>query len=475
MFKQLQVDRTVGTRSQLLCLGKTGSRTVKTRLFSALDHALERRLPEQRLFLKSEEGTRFIRLRPTMQAGIVLGGAAIACWTFVVTAIFLMDTISSGNAREQAQRERAIYEARLNALSNERDDRAVEASAAHERFYVALEQISEMQSSLLASEDRRNELETGIEVIQTTLRKTMKDRDAARDESEVLLAQINADGNSDAPLLARAKSTDGSVSFLTEALEQTAAERDQIARDAQDAIDTAAELRFTLKMNEDRNEQIFSRLEEAVTVSLEPLDKMFRAAGMPTESILREVRRGYSGQGGPLLPATMSTSGGGTITDKTSTRANRLLKELDRINLFRIAADKSPVAMPVKAAFRFTSPFGYRKDPKGAGRRMHAGVDFAGSRGTPIYATADGVVTHAGWQSGYGRLVKIKHAFGIETRYAHNSNIRVKVGQRVSRGDRISDMGATGRVTGTHLHYEVRLNGTPVNPMTYIKAGRDVF
>uniref|UniRef100_UPI00248FACD1 DUF5930 domain-containing protein n=1 Tax=Litoreibacter halocynthiae TaxID=1242689 RepID=UPI00248FACD1 len=307
------------------------------------------------------------------------------------------------------------------------------------------------------------------------LRKTMKDRDAARDESEVLLAQINADGNSDAPLLARAKSTDGSVTFLTEALEQTAAERDQIARDAQDAIDTAAELRFTLKMNEDRNEQIFSRLEEAVTVSLEPLDKMFRAAGMPTESILREVRRGYSGQGGPLLPATMSTSGGGTITDKTSTRANRLLKELDRINLFRIAADKSPVAMPVKAAFRFTSPFGYRKDPKGAGRRMHAGVDFAGSRGTPIYATADGVVTHAGWQSGYGRLVKIKHAFGIETRYAHNSNIRVKVGQRVSRGDRISDMGATGRVTGTHLHYEVRLNGTPVNPMTYIKAGRDVF
>lgn len=448
---------------------------MKTRIFSALDHAIERKLPEQRLFLKSEEGTRFIRLRPTMQAGIILGSAVIACWTFFVTAIFLMDTISAGNAREQAQRERAIYEARLNALSNERDDRAVEASAAHDRFYVALEQISQMQSALLASEDRRNELETGIEVIQTTLRKTMKDRDAARDEAELLTAQINSEGNPNSPVLAQTKSTDGSVSFLTSALEQTAAERDQIARDAQDAIDTAEDLRFTLKMNEDRNEQIFSRLEEAVTVSLEPLDKMFRAAGMPTESILREVRRGYSGQGGPLLPATMSTSGGGTITDQTSTRANRLLKELDRINLFRIAADKSPVAMPVKAAFRFTSPFGYRKDPKGAGRRMHAGVDFAGSRGTPIYATADGIVTHAGWQSGYGRLVKIKHAFGIETRYAHNSNIRVKVGQRVSRGDRISDMGATGRVTGTHLHYEVRLNGTPVNPMTYIKAGRDVF
>ena len=106
---------------------------------------------------------------------------------------------------------------------------------------------------------------------------------------------------------------------------------------------------------------------------------------------------------------------------------------------------------------------------------MHAGVDFAGARGTPIYATADGVVTHAGWQSGYGRLVKIQHQFGIETRYAHQSKIRVKVGQRVSRGQRIGDMGNTGRSTGTHLHYEVRVGGKAVNPMIYIKAANDVF
>jgi murein DD-endopeptidase MepM/ murein hydrolase activator NlpD len=106
---------------------------------------------------------------------------------------------------------------------------------------------------------------------------------------------------------------------------------------------------------------------------------------------------------------------------------------------------------------------------------MHNGSDFAGPTGTNIYATADGVVTHAGWQSGFGRLVIIKHDFGIETRYAHNSRILVKKGQRVSRGDHISDMGSSGRSTGTHLHYEVRVNGTPVNPMIYIKAARNVF
>jgi murein DD-endopeptidase MepM/ murein hydrolase activator NlpD len=106
---------------------------------------------------------------------------------------------------------------------------------------------------------------------------------------------------------------------------------------------------------------------------------------------------------------------------------------------------------------------------------MHQGVDFAASVGTPLYATADGVVIHAGWGAGYGRLVKIQHEFGIETRYAHMSKMRVKVGQRVSRGDRIGDMGASGRVTGVHLHYEVRVGGKAVNPMIYIKAANDVF
>lgn len=448
---------------------------MRRRLLDKLNHSLERKLPEQRMFMKSDTGTRFIRLRPLTQAAVLAGGAALMSWTIVITAIFLMDSISSGNQREQTQRERAIYEARLNALSQERDDRASEAAAAQDRFFVALDQISEMQSSLLASEDRRSELETGIEVIQKTLRRTIRERDGARSEYDTLMAELEAEQNADAPTLARAKSVDGSVSFLTAALEKTAAERDEAVKFSSEAEQIVDDLRFEMQLNEDRNNRIFQRLEEAVTVSLEPLDKMFRAAGMPTESILREVRSGYSGQGGPLLPVTKSTSGGTTIKDPTSARANNLLKELDRINLFRIAADKAPVGLPVKANYRFTSGFGYRNDPKGAGRRMHAGVDFAGAPGTPIYASADGVVTHAGWSSGYGKLVKIKHAFGIETRYAHNSRIRVKVGQRVSRGDQIGDMGATGRVTGTHLHYEVRINGNPVNPMTYIKAGRDVF
>jgi murein DD-endopeptidase MepM/ murein hydrolase activator NlpD len=174
-----------------------------------------------------------------------------------------------------------------------------------------------------------------------------------------------------------------------------------------------------------------------------------------------------------LTPLSFSTRGDALSQD--TLRANRLLDQMDKLNLYRIAAEKAPFATPVKKAFRFTSEFGFRRDPKTGGRRMHKGVDFAAGSGTPIYATADGVIVHAGWSSGYGRLIKIQHEFGIETRYAHLSKMRVNVGQKVSRGDRIGDMGASGRVTGVHLHYEVRVGGEAVNPMIYIKAAKDVF
>jgi len=145
------------------------------------------------------------------------------------------------------------------------------------------------------------------------------------------------------------------------------------------------------------------------------------------------------------------------------------------MNMYKMAAFKLPFSMPVKDTFRWTSGFGYRDDPKGAGTRMHKGVDMAGSDGTPIYAPADGVVTFAGSKTGFGLLVTIKHDFGIETYYAHLGRLRVEAGQRVSRGDRIGDMGNSGRSTGTHLHYEIHLGGTPVNPMTFIKAAKNVF
>lgn len=412
--------------------------------------------------MRSDTDTRFIRLRSETQAVACVGVVAIVGWTIVATAILLMDSIGSGNFRDQAAREQITYQQRLNALSAERDARAAEAGAAQERFNAALRQISLMQSELLESEGQRRELETGIDVIQTTLRETMK----ARQEADTRLAALEQDIQGEVAL-ARSSGDDATMTLLNDALARTAVERDQVIADAELSLIRAAEMQAEIEIMEDKNDRIFRQLEEAMTVSMVPLDKMFEKAGMDPDDILGEVRKGYTGQGGPLTPLSFSTKGDAPSPDML--RANRILNQMDRLNLYRIAAQKAPFASPLKDSFRFTSGFGYRWG------RLHAGADFAAPHGTPIYATADGVVIHADWQSGYGRLIKIQHEFGIETRYAHLSKIRVKVGDRVSRGQKIGDMGNTGRSTGTHLHYEVRVGGEPVNPMIYIKAANDVF
>lgn len=437
---------------------------VRTRLAIKLHTVLERYFPERRLFLRSEDDTRFIRLRPGTQLIAFMGGSLIVAWTIIATAILLMDSIGSGNFREQARRDQQTYELRLNNLSNERDVRTVEALAAQDRFNSALGQISSMQSELLASEARRRELETGIEVIQSTLRRTMKEREVALSEAD----NLKQDANQNA-LVANGSSPLGNdmVDALSTVLAQTAEERDQVLADAKTALTAVREMELELALMEEKNDQIFRQLEDAMTISVEPLEKMFTAAGMDTESLLNEVRRGYSGRGGPLTPFAFSTKGG--VLTKETLRANHLLDQFDELNMYRIAAETIPLDSPLKSAFRYTSGFGMRWG------RMHSGTDFAAGHGTPIYATAEGVVTHADWLSGYGRLIKIKHQFGIETRYAHLAKIRVKVGQRVSRGDRIGDMGNSGRSTGTHLHYEIRKNGRAVNAMKFIKAGRNVF
>lgn len=451
--------------------GRDRDITVRTPLGIKVHGLLEHYFPERRVFLKSDNDTRFIRLRPGTQLVAFAGSSFVVAWAIVATAILLMDSIGAGNFREQAKRDQRTYQARLNDLSAQRDSRTQEALAAQDRFNAALAQISVMQTELLSSETRRRELETGIEVIQSTLRGTMQDREAAREQLAALEDQLETDG------VAGAQAGTGTImpmDFVAEALAKTAAERDQVVRDARGALLAADELATEIALIKEQNDRIFRQIEEAMTVSVAPLDKMFRAAGLPTERIIEEVRKGYSGQGGgPLSPIMFSTRG--QEPDADALRANRLLNQMDQLNLYRIAAQQAPFATPVKAAYRLSSAFGPRRDPKTGGRRMHSGIDMAAPRGTPLYATADGVVTFAGWQSAYGWLVKIQHEFGIETRYAHQSRINVKVGQRVSRGDRIGDMGSSGRVTGVHVHYEVRVGGEPVNPMTYIKAANDVF
>ncbi len=177
------------------------------------------------------------------------------------------------------------------------------------------------------------------------------------------------------------------------------------------------------------------------------------------------ANRMQAGMGGPYEPVDATTAG--TAAPDPAFRALfQSWKRLDQLQQNIVAI---PSQKPVDVV-TFTSGFGVRSDPFRGGAAMHSGVDIPGQYGSSIYATADGVVGRAGWANGYGNLVELDHGRGIQTRYGHLSAILVQAGQRVKRGDLIARMGSTGRSTGTHLHYEVRLDGNAVNPMPFLQS-----
>jgi murein DD-endopeptidase MepM/ murein hydrolase activator NlpD len=147
-------------------------------------------------------------------------------------------------------------------------------------------------------------------------------------------------------------------------------------------------------------------------------------------------------------------------------------KKLDAIDAGSATAGSAisiPSIQPI-ANFTFTSAFGVRSDPFRGSAAMHAGIDLSSPYGTPIYATADGIVDRAEWFGGYGNMVEIDHGKGIATRYGHMSRVAAREGEKVKRGELIGYVGSTGRSTGNHLHYEVRIDGHAVNPMPFLQS-----
>lgn len=152
---------------------------------------------------------------------------------------------------------------------------------------------------------------------------------------------------------------------------------------------------------------------------------------------------------------------GGPGNDPAKTRA---VAETDATN---ISVVNLPSILPVEG--RMTSSFGYRVNPfGGTSSEFHAGQDIAAPIGTPVVASADGEIVFAGWQRDYGNIVIINHADGVSTRYAHLSRCVVRVRELVVRGTPIGTVGSTGRSTGAHLHYEVRVNNQSVDPLGYL-------
>jgi murein DD-endopeptidase MepM/ murein hydrolase activator NlpD len=429
--------------------------------------------PERHLYLQSATHTRYVRLTPFVQ--LVLGVAALGAtgWMAVASATVVLNLVYADAHDSRADVLHEAYRARLTELAEERDQRAAEAYSAQNRFQIAMEQLGRQQSHLLEAVEENRELATALGVTRDRITAAVEERDAVRAEAEALRVRVSKTSESLAEKTGRRADLSATLEAVSGALTETARVRDRAEAERAALSQRVAGLELEIALAERRQDEVFAELEQAIELSFTPLAQMFAAADLDVDSLMAKVRNTYSGQGGPLVPVGVSSR---SYDGGLSSRLDELMIGLDRVNLLRIAADGVPFARPVSGgAYRFTSGFGYRRDPKGGGQRMHLGIDLAAAQGTPIYATASGVVVKAGREGGYGNVVRIRHAFGFETVYAHQHTLRVKPGQQVSRGDHIGDMGTTGRSTGVHLHYEVHLNGAPVNPMSYLEAAKDVF
>ena len=438
-----------------------------------LNALLEPAMPEQHIALKSESIDLKFTLTPLTQIALGSGTAFLAGWLAVSSTAFFLNMQADGNTERQTSVMATAYEARIADLEEQLEYETEVASQSQDRLQLALTELSMQQTDMLASMEQSRELQAGLIQMRRKLQTAINERDVAQTASEELtteLAEVSGDLN-----IKRGSEQDqaDTLTLMTDALGTVVRARDHALGDRQDIENELAALELKVQINAERQDRMVGKLEEAVELSFQPLERMFEASGMDVDNLVASIRANYSGTGGPLVPESLATQ---AFDDPVmSERFSRLLTDMDRMNVLRIAAVKIPYSMPVKASHRFTSGFGGRRDPKTGGYRTHNGIDLAGSKGTPVVATGEGTVVFAGRQSGFGNMIKIRHGFGLETVYAHLNKIHVSEGEQVSLGEHIGDMGNTGRSTGTHLHYEIRSGGKPVNPMTYIKAARNVF
>ena len=205
-----------------------------------------------------------------------------------------------------------------------------------------------------------------------------------------------------------------------------------------------------------------ARLTVAASQRLAKVEAAIRGFGL-NPAAFTNVR---GGMGGPYVPV------GGLIASDPELRDLATL--LSRLNAMETTLATIPSDRPTAAPME-TSSYGYRRDPFNGQTAFHAGIDFPGTYGQPIIAAAAGQVSFVGQRPGYGNVVEIDHGNGILTRYAHLSRFGARVGDKVARGQAIARMGSTGRSTGTHLHFEVRVRGDAVNPRRFLEARQDVL
>ena len=256
------------------------------------------------------------------------------------------------------------------------------------------------------------------------------------------------------------------------ALSTVIAQRNLLQTARTDMAGTIEDLKLRLASLQESQASFVSHLTERARQNLEDMEKTVQMTGLSVDQLLHVTNEQVAGQGGPFIPAP---------TDTKDLNERKLLEsvatlddEVGRWEKLQVILRSLPLSAPVDNYY-ISSGFGERTDPLNGESAIHEGLDLVDSIRSEVLATAPGRVVFAGWRGSYGRVVEIDHGLGVTTVYAHLDSVLVKVGDLVDYREAVGKLGNSGRSSGPHVHYEVRFEGKPLDPMGFLKAGRYVF
>ena len=402
-------------------------------------------------------GGRQVRVRP-VAFWIIVGSLVImAGWSAVTATYFAFrDDVLTRLLARQAQMQFA-YEDRIADLRAQVDRVASRQLLDQEQFENRLEQIARRQSTL---ESRASALSTLPDPAPTgsikpsvrtpaapaVLPQAASPKPSPINDTVILVPP----GEREARLESR-NSLNAGTRFAM--LDTSAGIEGALAR-----------LQASLDRYEARQGATLNALEESYDAKARRMRNILADLGLDMAKIAPGIAPRATG--GPFVPAKGTL--GATTFDRQLYRIKIARSQVERLSRTLTVV---PIRKPMIGDLEMTSGFGVRSDPFLRGPAMHTGLDFRADTGDPARATAAGTVTIAGWNAGYGKMVEVDHGNGLATRYAHLSAIDVQVGESIRIGQVVGKVGSTGRSTGPHLHYETRIDGDPVDPQKFLRAG----
>ncbi len=428
--------------------------------FERIRRLVNRWFPDRQLLIRSNDSVYQLRLGKYAQVALASFGVAVITWTVGVTGYSWYLDQRLTMREEQLFRSELSYN-RLIARVTDSQRRFGEITAQMEDTHRNLLSMAEQNLQLQARvEDYTSKLETSEkEKYRISALRTSMDN-----QMNALQAQIDGITNRNLALRDELETVETVMSRVMR-------ERDQALQRSKKLQGELSEARQRIADLHSIQQQAMQRVAQTADTTILDLENVLEMTGLQPETfILPPIKPQEPGMGGPFVAFEPEHP----QDEEFVNTAVALNDRLDHLATLHDRIKRTPIGEPA-ANYYLSSAFGKRKDPINGRWAFHSGVDLAGPLKTPILATAPGKVVHAGWSGKYGKMVEIDHGNGIHTRYGHLLKVLVKKGDEVQYQDKVALMGSTGRSTGSHVHYEVRVHDKPVNPMKFIEAGRYVF